>query len=220
MDQEGNPTETNPYGLAAYRGDALVVDAANNDLLRVKPDGSVTTVARFAPELVATDHLPFPAPPQINAESVPTGVTVGPDGWVYVGELKGFPFRPGSSRIWRINPNADGALCSAAGSSGGCSPYQSGFTAIQDIAFDARGHGSQRALYVYELAADGVLAFEEGFETGNFPPAVLLEVKHGRRTELAAGQLSQPGGVSVGRNGRVFVTDGIFGNGRLLRIHG
>ena len=36
----------------------------------------------------------------------------GPDGAIYVGELKGFPFRPGSSNIWRIKPNAEGAWCS------------------------------------------------------------------------------------------------------------
>ena len=36
--------------------------------------------------------------------------------------------------------------------------------------------------------------------------------------ELAAGKLSQPGGVVVTKAGTVFVTDGIFGDGRLLKI--
>ena len=53
------------------------------------------------------------------------------------------------------------------------------------------------------------------------PPAVLLEVKRGRwgekRTELAAGQLSQPGGIVV-VNEKVYVTDGVFTSGRLSRI--
>ena len=31
-----------------------------------------------------------------------------------------------------------------------------------------------------------------------------------RRRQLAAGLLSQPGGVAVKPNGRVFVTDGVF----------
>ena len=73
-------------------------------------------------------------------------------------------------------------------------------------------------LYVYELAKDGVLAFEAGFETGEFPPAVLLEVgKHGQR-ELAKGKLSQPGGIAFGRGGHLYATDGTFGNGRLVRV--
>ena len=98
-----------------------------------------------------------------------------------------------------------------------CELYATGYTAIQDIAFN----NNNGRLYVYELAADGVLAFEEGFETGVFPPAVLLEVKKAKkgdnRIELAAGQLSQPGGIVIVSNG-IYVTDGIFTSGRLIRI--
>ena len=98
-----------------------------------------------------------------------------------------------------------------------CSLYSTGYTAIQDIAFD-KNNGR---LYVYELAEDGVFAFEAGLETGEFPPAVLLEVKRGwhgdKRTELATGELSQPGGIVV-VNGKIYVTDGVFTGGRLLRI--
>ena len=230
-DDPPNPTETNPYGLAVDRnGDALVADAAGNDVLRVTPDGVATTVARFDLESISTDQVPPdpanpPLPPMFDAESVPTTVTVGPDGAIYVGELKGFPFRPGSSRIWRIKPGATDAWCSVntanppapvpASAPGACRTYSSGYTAIQDIAF-----GKDGKFYVYELAAGGVGAFEEGFApTGTFPPAVLLEVsKRGkRRTELAAGQLSQPGGVVVIK-GKVYVSDGMFSSGRLLQI--
>jgi hypothetical protein len=216
-DLEGIPEESNPYGLAVLpNGDALVADAAGNDLIRVTPEGDAWTVATFANELVATDHLPFPFPdPVIPSEAVPTTVTLGPGGDVYVGQLQGFPFRPGTSEIWRIDPDAEGALCTASGGSGGCSLHASGFTSIHDIAF---GNGGR--MYVYELAADGALAFEAGFEPGGvFPPAVLLEVKKNKRTELAAGQLSQPGGV-VELKGKVYVTDGMFTGGRLLRVVG
>ena len=51
-----------------------------------------------------------------------------------------------------------------------------------------------------------------------FPPAVLLKVRHGKRTELVPGQLSQPGGVAVNRKGRVFVTDHVFTGGRLSEV--
>ncbi|MGH2794301.1 MAG: ScyD/ScyE family protein [Actinomycetota bacterium] len=217
FDQEDNPTESNPYGLLALPdGDALVVDAAGNDLLRVTPDGDITTVARFDVEAVSTDHFPPEAgfPPTIDAESVPTAATLGHDGFVYVGELKGFPFRPGSSRIWRVDPDEEDALCSINDPDDDCEVAWEGLTAIQDIFF----HRQTSTLYVYELAEDGVLAFEAGFETGEFPPAVLLEVKANKTTELAEGQLSQPGGIVVSNRGRVFVTDGIFGNGRLVLV--
>ncbi len=69
-----------------------------------------------------------------------------------------------------------------------------------------------------ELAADGVLAFEAGFETGEFPDAVLLELRGSRTRELAAGQLSEPGGITVHSTGNIYVTDGVFTGGRLVRI--
>ncbi len=223
QDVPANPTESNPYGLAAtHNGDALVTDAANNDLLRITPAGDVTTVARFSTEAVSTDQIPpeipGPFPDTIDAEAVPTTVTIGPDGFAYVGELKGFPFHTNSSRIWRINPNADGAQCIAGASTGGCRFYAKGFTAIQDIAFNKH----TGALYVLELAKDGVFAFEAALEGAGavpFPDAVLLKVSHNKRTELAKGKLSQPGGVAVGKRGGVFVTDQVFTGGRLSLVH-
>jgi hypothetical protein len=220
VDQDDLPEETNPYGLTALpSNDVLFADAANNDLVRVSPDGEATTVARFDLQEVATDHLPAEFgefPPMITAEAVPTSVAIGPDGAAYVGELKGFPFRPGTSHVWRVDPDAEGAWCSVRDPDPSCTVYRDGFTGINDIAFN-RANGR---LYVYELAADGVLAFEAGFETGEFPPAVLLKVKKHKTVELVAGVLSQPGGVAIARDGTVFVTDGMFSTGRLLLIRG
>ena len=221
VDQDDFPEESNPYGLTAMpNGDALLTDAANNDLLRVTPSGDTTTVARFDLEVVSTDHLPpdfpFPVPPELTAEAVPTSVTIGPDGAAYVSELKGFPFRPGTSHVWRVDPDEEGAFCSVRTPEPECTVYASGFTGIQDIAFNA----NNGRLYVYELAEDGVLAFEAGFESGEFPPAVLLKVKKHTRVELVPGVLSEPGGIAITHDGTVYVTDGVFSSGRLLRIRG
>ena len=243
---EGDPGESNPFSIAALpNGDALVADAAGNDVLRVTRKGKVSTVARFTTELIPTDHLagvelppeaglPDPLPPFIPAEAVPTSIAVTKDA-IYVGELKGFPFRPGSSHVWKINPWAEGAVCdpapaapavaSANGNKHGkpgkpgkptsdCTVAQAGFTGIQDITFDKSGR-----LYVLEIAKDGVLAFEAGIPAGPFPPAVLLRVdRNGARTELAPGQISQGGNVEVVHKDTVYVTDGMFTGGRLLRI--
>ncbi|WP_230084650.1 ScyD/ScyE family protein [Nocardioides marmotae] len=137
-DIEDVPTDTNPFGLHALRdGTVLVADAGNNDLLRVWPDGTVKTVARFAPRVVAIpDNLPeeppaaplrlsagrgagdtpapAPMPPMIPAESVTTSVTVGADGYWYVSELRGFPATPGTSQVWRIRPGSEDAVCDPA----------------------------------------------------------------------------------------------------------
>lgn len=220
QDMPPNPFESNPYGLTVMaNGDALVADAAGNDLVRVTPDGVATTVARFDLELMSTDHLPpgFPVPAEMTAEAVPTAVTVGPDGAIYVGELSGFPFRPGTSQVWRIEADAEGAWCSVTTPDDDCTVYAEGFTAIQDIAFNPRN----AKLWVLELAADGVLAFEAGFEPGGeFPPAVLKGVRSGRATEAFAGQLSEPGGLVVSGDGKIYVTDGVFTGGRVVRLAG
>ena len=112
---------------------------------------------------------------------MPTTVTVGPDGAIYVGELKGFPFRPGSSNVWRIEADADGAWCSVNTPDDDCTVYKSDLTAIQDIAFN----NANNRLYVLQLARDGVLAFEEGLETGVFPPGDAARVQSHRALERA-----------------------------------
>ena len=212
-----DPAETNPFGLAALKSnDVLIADAAGNDVIRVSPDGTARTVARWTLEMVKTDKVGDPTlPSKLPAEAVPTSIAIGRDGWAYVGQLMGFPGRPGSAHIWRINPNAVGALCDAKHTTRNCKVWKSGFTSIIDLAFNPKNG----TLYVYEIARAGWLKFEEGFKTGNFPPAVLLEVRsHHRNRELVRGKLSQPGGVAVARDGSIFVTDGMFSNGRLLRI--
>ena len=205
-DQDNFPEESNPNGLSAVpgTGDVLLADAAGNDLIRVSPDGTAVTVARW----------PLRPLDGMTAEAVPTTVTIGRDGWAYVGELVGFPGTPGSAHIWRVNPNAQDAVCEVDDPNADCAVWKSGFTSIFDIAFNPKNG----TLYVYEIAEDGWLAFEEGFATGEFPPAVLVEVKGKKIRELVRGQLSQPGGVTVSNNGKVFVTDGMFSEGRLLQV--
>lgn len=89
-------------------------------------------------------------------------------------------------------------------------------TAIQDIKFRPSG-----ALLVLELAEGGTGAFEAGcFGPDGCPPGVLLHVGNsGNRHEIAPGAIQGgAGGVTVGRFGYIYVTDGTFGDGRLLRI--
>jgi len=205
------PTQSNPYGLESVGGSRiLVTDAGNNDLLLVDARGRVKTVARFPTEMVATDHLPFPFPaPEVPAEAVPTTVAIGPDGYWYVGELKGFPFRPGSSNIWRIAPWARGATCDA-NTDDGCSLWKTGFTAIVGIEFAPDG-----SLYVAEMVKNGLFAFFFGGDT----VGELLHVVGSSRTPIAAGQLHVPGDVAVSRTGKVYVTVGsVFPNGAVVRV--
>ena len=162
-----DPAETNPFGLAALKSnDVLLADAAGNDVIRVRPDGTARTVARWVREMVKTDKVGDPTlPPKLPAEAVPTSIAIGRDGWAYVGQLMGFPGRPGSAHIWRINPNAVGALCDAKHKTRNCKVWKSGFTSIIDLAFNPRNG----TLYVYEIARAGWLDVRGRLQDGHLP---------------------------------------------------
>ncbi len=215
IDQPPNPIDSNPYGLAALRnGRVLVTDAGGNDLLLVKPNGHVTTVARFPNEVISTSSLPpaFGVPPglMLPAEAVPTSVAVGPDGYWYVGELKGFPFAVGTSRIWRVAPWARGVMCDPTATSGPCTLYMDGFTSVVGLAW----HG--KSLYVVEMVKSGVANFFGGVDS----VGSLWKVRNGTKTELVPGRLTLPGGVAVSRHGTIYVTNQSVsvGGGEVLRI--
>jgi hypothetical protein len=120
----------------------------------------------------------------ISAQSVPSSVTVGPDGALYVGELTGVPFERGSARVWRVVPGRQPSV------------YASGFTNISDLAFDGKD------LLVLELSSEGL--------THEYAPGALIRVANGKRTVLASKGLLYPTGLAVG-NGSIYISnDGLY----------
>lgn len=221
-DLEDNPTESNPFGVAVLKdGSVLVADAAGNDLLRVYPDGDIDTVARLKPRVVPVpEELPDefggePLPPAgtpIPSEGVATSVTVGSDGYWYVGELRGFPATPGTSQIWRIKPGSVDAVCDPERpNTGDCRRFADGLTSVVDLAPGSRG-----SIYAVELARHSWLQWEID---PSLDEGALFKVRPGgSRIELAAGRLNLPGGVDVGRHGTIYVTGPVFGPGALMRV--
>jgi streptogramin lyase len=105
-DGETAPVEllSNPYDLvAAPQGGVLVSDAGANAVLHIDGDGAVSPFAIF-------NQRPNPlgfGPPVMD--QVPTGLTIGPDGAVYVSTLTGFPFPADEARVYRLEDlNNDG----------------------------------------------------------------------------------------------------------------
>ena len=82
-------------------------------------EGDAVTVARWPVEVIP-NVIPG-LPPEMPAEAVPTTVAIGPDGWAYVGQLIGFPGTPGTAHIWRVNPNAEDAVCDVEHQNADCS---------------------------------------------------------------------------------------------------
>lgn len=149
--------DSNPYAIHALGSQAaLVVDAGGNDLMRVDRWGNIKLLAVFPTEPESSDNIKSlfgcPGsgagfcflPPVMDTQAVPTSIAVDHRGYIYVGELKGFPAPAGVSSIWRVSPAANGAIC---GQSPDCVKiFDGGFTSIIDLAF-----GPDGLLYVAEL---------------------------------------------------------------------
>ena len=112
-----------------------------------------------------------------TTDAVPTNLTLGPDGAVYISTLTGFPFVAGLATVWRW----DGQQAT---------PYVTGLTTAVDLAF-----GPDRSLYVVEM----------GGLNGLPPGRVLKFSTDGSRTVVADG-LVFPTGIAIG-DGTLFVTN-------------
>ena len=198
----GDEVDSNPYGILALPGKRIVADAGANALLEVGSNGAIKALATFADRMVdAPPFLGLPPNTKIPMDTVPTSVAVAPDGSYYVGQLTGFPFPVGAANIYRV-PAGGGAPQVVA----------SGFTHIVDLTF-----GPDGSLYVVEIAKNGLLA---AFGTNDWTGALIRIAPDGTRTELVPGVLTAPGGVAVGSDGALYVTNkSIYSDiGEVLRI--
>ncbi len=198
---EPTAVDSNPYAVINDGSMGIVADAGGNSLLRVDKYGNIETLAIFSPVVMTmpTD-LPFPLPPEMPVEVVPNSVVKGPDGAYYVGSLGGFPFLKGASKVYRVVPGQEPTV------------YADGFTSTNGIAFDRMGN-----LYVLEMATNGLLAAEMG---GDFTGALIRVNKDGTRDVVMSEGLVAPTGLTVGRDGYIYVANfGVMpGQGQILKI--
>jgi len=177
--------DSNPYGVAALPARYVVADAGANALYSVAANQTITTLAIFPTRMVAAPPT-FPPGSMIPMQSVPTTVVDGKDGWLYVGELTGFPFPVGGANVYRVAP--DGGLVQT---------YASGFTNIIALAFDA-----WHRLYVLEVG--------NGPSFGSPPlksPGRLLRMNPDGSRTVIHDQLFYPGGLVIGDDGAAYVTN-------------
>lgn len=168
------PTEPllNPYDLALLpSGDLLVSDAGANVVWRVTREGEIHTFAE--PGSIAYE-LPAGSG---HAEPVPTGMTRGPDGAVYLTTLTGAPFPAGGARVLRLlDRNADGDALDP----GETEVYAAGFTTATDVAFLPDG-----SMLVTEYTTDMATVATKGYDRSGEHPGRLIRWERGRRTALA-----------------------------------
>jgi len=186
----GGPVDSNPYHLAASSGGLLVTDAGANTVTSFSATGDGSLVAAFPSRFIGQ---PAPA-----SDSVPTGVTVGPDGTIYVAELTGFPFTPGAAQIYSIAP--DGSAPSVFGT---------GFTNLTDITFGPDGN-----LYALSYDLDSILGPEVG-------GGIFRVSSSGLPESVFSTGLVNPTGLTIGDDGSFYVTTwsaGVPGSGQVVKI--
>ncbi len=198
----GDEIDTNPYGLLAMAGKQIVADAGANALNAIAANGKVSTLAVFTNRMVAAPpFLGLPPGAQIPMDAVPTTVAFGQDGAYYVGQLTGFPFPVDGANVYRIPANG-----------GSPEVFAAGLTGIIDIAF-----GKDGALYVLEIARNGLLGALNG---GDWGGSLIRIDRDGTRTVIASEGLVAPGGVAIGRDGAIYVTNNSIssGTGEVVKI--
>lgn len=189
--------DSNPTSVLEDGNRYLAVDAGGNDLLRVRSNGRISTLAVFPSQLAdAPPFLGLPAGTQIPAQAVPTAVAKGPDGAFYVSQLTGFPFPVGGASIYRVVPGSEPTV------------FATGLTNVTDLAFDRAG-----SLYVVQIAKNGLLSGDPAGE-------VIKIARNGTRTSIASDGLVEPYGIAIGRGGEIYVTNksSQAGAGEVLRL--
>jgi hypothetical protein len=160
--------ESNPYAVAdeGY-GSAVVADAAGNSIVRVV-GGNVSTVAVLPPinqeldkptmrklvrqvnrklekagkDPVDKDYFDSCIGKAYASNPVPTDVEIGPDGYLYVSTLPGFPELPGYARVFKVDAGS-GAFTTAA----------KGLTGATDLAVADDGTIYVSELFGYQVSA-------------------------------------------------------------------
>ena len=179
---------TNPYDLwVSADGTAFVTDSGRNSLLAITPTGDVVDLLVFEPITAGGEIV----------DAVPTGITQGPDGGVYISLLTGWPHPTGAAVVYRLDDN------------GQLTREYEGFTAATDLAFEADG-----SLLVTEFstAMAELVTNLTAQRAAEFPGRLVRRALSGA-TEVVADGLVGPTAVAI-VNGRIFVSEEFGGRVR------
>jgi len=196
-----NPGDSNPYGVLAVPGGVYVADAGTNTLNFVKANGDISILAYF--------------PNNAIADATPTCIAQGPDNALYVGTLAlvdSIVTQKPRATVYRVDPtqaNPDdlNTILTLA------QPWATGLWPITGCAFGPDGRFYASQFFTRFQPGPGGPPFHDG-------DVVKIDFASGTRTSLTGRTLDMPGGVAVGPDGAVYVTNhtAFLPTGEVLRL--
>lgn len=202
---DGSDVINNPYGMTIKGDKAYVVDGGSNVIYRVGLDGSgIEQVAALPTKQLDPSTLQYPALPEglteealqfnPNAQSVPTGIAVAPDGSLTLSEYTAFPYPEGKARIYSVNPD-DLSIQTIA----------DGFTQLTGVAYDPEGN-----LYVLQhINQSEWKGIEQGGNIiGDISGSIIKIAKDGTRETIISGNgLEAASGLFFGPDGDLYTSN-------------
>jgi hypothetical protein len=138
--------EANPYGLAILPNGMLAATDGGGNVVLTTMATPGSTPSLLAALATKTTGQPY--------QSVPTAITTGPGGNLYVGEFTGYPFPVGGADVFSINPTT-----------GATSVFASDFTTIIGMTFATDGD-----LYVLDDTTTGLAGPPSDAQLFDFNP--------------------------------------------------
>ena len=135
----------------------------------------------------------FPAlPPQYSTagdagffnrqnESVPTAVTLGPDGAIYTSELSALPYPDGYARVLRVAEGEGGVPFDGETQAGVSQIHASGLDQLNGLTFDDEGN-----LYALEYV-NGAAIYDPTLDPAELPPSRIVKVGTDGSREVVSG---------------------------------
>lgn len=199
--------ESNPYAVLVERGDRVVADAAANSIVRIGANRRATTVGVLPPvPTVFTEELRQALLEDFN-EGAPPEEQLPPD---FLADCAGGDFlaEPVPTDVER-GPDGSYYVSSLPGF-----PEAPGTGGVYRVSRTGgkvtRLHDGLSGAVDLAVAKDGTVYVAE-----LFGGALTRISPDGARDSV---ELDSPGAVEVAEDGSIYVTTGVFGNGRLLRF--
>jgi hypothetical protein len=191
--------DSNPYGVLAVPGGVYVADAGTNTLNFVKANGKISTLAYF--------------PNNAIADATPTCIAQGPDDALYIGTLALVDsFRGPAAIVYRVdlaqtNPDDLNTILTVA------TRWATGLWPITGCAFGPDGSFYASQFFTQPLNPNGFPFL--GGDVVKIPFATPTV-----HTSLTGGALLVPGGVAVGPDGAVYVSNrsAFLPSGQVVRL--